>query len=159
MMERQRRPQNTFEAFAQSVEPRLRMALVATYGPVDGRAVTVDALSWAWEHWTQVQAMTNPVAYLYRVGQSASRRYATKPLPAELMIAVEARFPEVVPELLPALGRLSGQQRTVVMLVHAFGWTLRDAAELLDISPSTVREHLDRAITRLRADLEVHDDH
>lgn len=135
------------------------MALVATYGPVDGRAVTVDALSWAWEHWTQVQAMTNPVAYLYRVGQSASRRYATKPLPAELMIAVEQRFPEITPELLPALGRLSGQQRTVVILIHAFGWTLRDAAELLDISPSTVREHLDRAITRLRADLEVHDDH
>ena len=135
------------------------MALVATYGPVDGRAVTVDALSWAWEHWTQVQAMTNPVAYLYRVGQSAIRRYATKPLPAELMIAVEQQFPEITPELMPALGRLSGQQRTAVMLVHAFGWTLRDAAELLEISPSTVREHLDRAITRLRADLEVHDDH
>jgi DNA-directed RNA polymerase specialized sigma24 family protein len=52
-------------------------------------------------------------------------------------------------------GLLPVQQRTVVMLIHAFGWTQRDVADLLDINRSTVREHLDRAVTRLNHDLEV----
>ena len=34
-----------FAAFVREVEPSLLHALVATYGPVDGREATVDALS------------------------------------------------------------------------------------------------------------------
>jgi hypothetical protein len=62
-------------------QPRLLQALVAVYGPVDGRGATVDALSWAWEHWDRLQEVENKPAYLFRVGQSATRRYSTRPLP------------------------------------------------------------------------------
>lgn len=157
--DRSRGSDRRFAAFVADAEPRLRMALVAAYGPVDGREAAVDALSWAWENWDRLQQMANPVGYLYRVGQSATRRYAARPLPPELLVVVEQRVPEITTELLPALGRLSTQQRTVVVLVHAFGWTLREVAALLDISPSTVREHLERAVTRLRDELEVHNAH
>lgn len=145
-----------FTEFVRRVEPKLRQALVATYGPVDGREATVDALSWAWEHWQQMSAIGNPVGYLYRVGQSAVRRFGTRPFPTDRSRAIEARTPEISPELLPALARLSTQQRTIVLLVHAYGWSQADVATSLEINPSTVREHLQRAVTRLRNDLEAH---
>jgi len=41
------------------------------------------------------------------------------------------------------------------MLVHGYGWSLREVAAMLDLSLSTVRNHLDRALSRLRRALEV----
>ena len=67
-------PHSDFDRFVATAEQRLRRALVASYGPVIGRDATVDALSWAWEHWDRLQGMDNPVGYLYRVGQTASAR-------------------------------------------------------------------------------------
>jgi DNA-directed RNA polymerase specialized sigma24 family protein len=147
-----------FAAFVRDVEPRLRQALVAAYGPVDGREATVDALSWAWEHWAQLAAIDNRLGYLFRVGQSAVRRFGSRPIPVDLLRAVETRVPDITPELLPSLGRLSPQQRTVVVLVHAYGWSQTEVAGVLGVSASTVHEYLGRALTRLRSDLEVHDE-
>jgi DNA-directed RNA polymerase specialized sigma24 family protein len=149
-----------FEGFVASNERHLRVALVAAYGPHDGRAATVDALSWAWEHWDRLRLMDNPVGFLYRVGQSASRRYAVRPIPiggrsVDASDTAADESPGVSAELAAAIGALPAQQRAVLMLVHAFGWTQRDVARVLDINPSTVREHLDRAVTRLSHDLEV----
>ncbi len=148
-----------FAAFVRGVQPRLQRGLVATYGPDVGRQATVDALSWAWEHWDQIRSVENQAGYLYRVGQSASRRYVPKPLPPALLVELDQRFPDVEPGLLPALARLSAKQRTVVVLVHGFGWSQADVAELLEINPSTVREHLGRALSRLRDELEVTNAH
>jgi DNA-directed RNA polymerase specialized sigma24 family protein len=50
-----------FEKFVRDVEPRLRRALVARYGPDRGREATVDALAWAWEHRTQLETVSSPV--------------------------------------------------------------------------------------------------
>lgn len=146
-----------FDEFVGRIESRLRTALVAAYGAHDGRAATVDALSWAWEHWDQVQAMANPVGYLYRVGQSATRRYAVRPIPAVRYRTSDVEALDMSPELSEAIRRLPVQQRTVLMLVHAFGWSQRDVARTLEINPSTVREHLGRAVSRLNDDLEVRD--
>lgn len=148
-----------FADFLRDVEPRLRQALVSTYGPIDGREATVDALSWAWEHWDRLADVENRVAYLYRVGQSATRRFTTRPLPIDPRTTPDASHPELAPELLRSLAQLSEQQRTVVVLVHGYGWPQAEVATLLDIGPSTVHEHLHRAIARLRADLEAHDEH
>lgn len=146
-----------FTRFVDDVEPRLLQALVAVYGPVDGRGATVDALSWAWEHWDRLQEVENKPAYLFRVGQSATRRYSTRPLPTRLRVEGLVEDREIEPGLLPALERLSDQQRTVVVLVHAFGWRQTEVAEWLEISVSTAREHLARGLRRLRDDLEAHD--
>jgi DNA-directed RNA polymerase specialized sigma24 family protein len=138
-----------FEEFLASVEPRLRTAFVSMYGPVDGRAVTVDALSWAWEHWGEVATMHNPVGYLFRVGQSAARHYhrGSHAVPVGPEGSVDA---ERDVDLTDALATLSVQQRTAVLLVHGFGWTHRDVAELLDVTASTVGVHLERGVRRLR---------
>lgn len=148
-------PRDAFEAFVAKVKPGLLQALVATYGPVDGREACVDALSWAWEHQEQLVDIEHPVGYLYRVGQSATRRFVARPLPPLLAETLETSFPDVEPGLMPALSRLSGQQRTVVVLVHGYGWRQAEVARLLEINPSTVRDYLNRAIDRLRNELEV----
>ena len=146
-----------FAPFLAAVEPRLLQALMARYGPVDGREATVDALSWAWENWDRLSKIDNRAGYLYRVGQSATRRFSARPIPNELRVADHQRMPEVEPGLVGALEGLPEQQRTVVMLVHAFGWTQTEVAELLGVGPSTVREHLARALVRLRKELQVQD--
>lgn len=148
-----------FEAFVARSEPLLRRALVASYGPMIGRDATVDALSWAWEHWTRLAPMDNPVGYLYRVGQTSAQKYFTATRPDALPAARPDGEPDVQPELADALQRLSVQQRATVVLAHGYALSQREVAAVLGISVSTVREHLDRGLARLRNELEVRDDH
>jgi DNA-directed RNA polymerase specialized sigma24 family protein len=42
-----------------------------------------------------------------------------------------------------------------VVLVHGYGWKQREAADIMAISDSTVRTHLQRGLDKLRAALEV----
>lgn len=141
----------TFSAFVADAEPRLRRALVAIRGIDDGRDAVAEAFAWAWQHWDRVEAMDNPVGYLYRVGQSRSRNRLDGHLPAP----DHGRIPEVEPRLDDALASLSETQRTVVVLVHGCGWTYTEVADALDIAKSSVGTHLSRALDRLRAALEV----
>lgn len=147
-----------FEEFVADVESRLRVALIATYGPLNGQVAALDALSWAWEHWNDVRSMNNPVGYLYRVGQTAARRQRIRPIPVDASAFRHHGIPEINPDLIPALGALTAQQRTAVMLVHAFGWTIRDVARMLELAPSTVQTHVERGLARLRDQLEERDD-
>jgi DNA-directed RNA polymerase specialized sigma24 family protein len=149
----------SFEDFIAETEAKLRIALIATYGPLDGQTAAMDALSWAWEHWDRVQLMDNPVGYLYRVGQTAARRQRGRPIPIDSATFRDHGIPEINPELIPALARLSAQQRTAVMLVHAFGWSIRDVARMLELAPSTIQTHLERGLERLREQLKERDEH
>ncbi|MGH9184587.1 MAG: RNA polymerase sigma factor [Acidimicrobiales bacterium] len=154
-----------FRRFVVAVEPRLRRALVAAYGPDLGRDAAADALAWAWLHWSRVRGMINPAGYLWRVGQTATRgatrRRRREVLgdgrpPAVLRPAAHGDgMPRVEPALDGALERLSSQQRVSVLLVHGHGFSLSEAAETLGCSTSTVRNHVERALKRLRTALEV----
>lgn len=142
-----------FETFMSQVEPRLRRALVATYGQQAGREATADAFSWAWEHWHKLEKVANPVAYLYRVGQTRMRS-------KKQAIVFERSIhddPWIEPSLGAALTNLSERQRTAVVLIHGFGWTLREVAELTNTRVTTVQTHLERGLQHLRIALEVHD--
>jgi hypothetical protein len=157
LLEDQRPDVEVFSAFVTRIEPGLRQALVATYGPVDGREATVEALSWAWENWDRLSDVQNKVGYLYRVGQTATRRFAATAVPHGPLGDLGATMPDVEPGLIPALEMLSVQQRCIVLLVHAHGWSQAEVARTLDINPSTVREHLARGLSRLRDALENQD--
>jgi DNA-directed RNA polymerase specialized sigma24 family protein len=140
-----------FTRFVDDHEPRLRRALVATLGPDDGREATAAALAWAWEHRDRLDDIDHPVPYLYRVGQSSQRR-RREPM---LLPAPPDEMPLIEPGLLDALRALTEHQRVAVLLVHGYGWTHREAADLLGIRPSSLRNHLRRALAHLRAALEV----
>lgn len=144
-----------FDAWLAHHEPRLRQALVAAFGAVDGREACVDAFSWAWEHWSEVQEMSHPLGYLFRVGQSARRRFAVRPIPG-LGHQPVAQEPTVEVELWEAVAGLPVQQRTVVLLVEGFQWRQQEVADLLDVSPSTVHAHLRRGLDRLEQELRDH---
>ena len=84
-----------------------------------------------------------------------------KQLPARTLwgpAEVDRREHLVEPGFPRALADLSEQQRVAVVLVHGYGWTLREVAELIDVSVSTVQTHVERALAKLRAALEVVDD-
>jgi len=74
---------------------------------------------------------------------SAFPRAAFVPVPANLL-------PEIEPGLPRALRRLSERQRVVIVMVHAYGWSRRDAAEVLEVSLSTIDSHLERGLSKLR---------
>jgi RNA polymerase sigma factor (sigma-70 family) len=61
----------------------------------------------------------------------------------------------VEPGLGEALKELTEAQRTAVILVHGFGWHLREVAELTGVKVTSVHTHLDRGLKKLRAALEV----
>ena len=141
-----------FDEFYADSEPKLRRALVAALGASRGREGTAEALAYAWEHWDRVRDMEHPLAYLYRVGQSRTRSRSQRvmfPSPSD------AGLPWIEPALPVALAALSEQQRVSVVLAHGYGWTHREVADLLNISPSTVQNHVERAVSKLRAALEV----
>ena len=145
----------TFAVFHASAEPRLRRALIARYGGEVGREATAEALAYAWEHWDRLQTMANPLGYLYRVGQSRSRRLW--PRRAVFDTDDGAALPWIEPGLPAALNRLSARQRQVVVLIHGFDHTHQEVADLLGISRSSVQNHVERGLAKLRSELEVTD--
>lgn len=140
--------QETFTSFVRETEPRLRAALVAHFGPDRGREATAEALAYGWEHWERIRSMNNPAGYLYRVGQHTGFRRSRRPLFPSTPVHTE---PTVEPALPTALAGLSRRQRTAVILIHCYGWTPTEVAEFLGISVSTVRNHLERGMSRLRS--------
>lgn len=143
----------TFAEFHNHAEPQLRRALIARYGGEVGREASAEALAYAWEHWDRLKSMENPLGYLYRVGQSRSRRLW--PLRRVFEEVPHQRIPWVEPGLPRALNGLSARQRQVVVLVHGFEYTHQEVANLLGISRSSVQNHVERGLARLRNTLEV----
>lgn len=99
--------ESRFRLFVSEVEPDLRRALIATYGPERGREATAEALGWAWEHRHELDQLDKPVSYLFRVGQSRSRFRRNRPV-FERSASHEVW---VEPKLASALSALSEQQR------------------------------------------------
>jgi RNA polymerase sigma factor (sigma-70 family) len=155
-----RRPEGTdrdggrdFEAFVVATQPRLSRALAAAYGFEDGRDATAEALAYAFEHWDELQHVANLPGYLFRVGQTRARRRRSRVLFA-VPEGDEHRFEPALPT---ALASLTERQRLAVVLVHGYGYTLREVSELTGIKLTTVQNHLTRGLARLRAKLGVTD--
>jgi RNA polymerase sigma factor (sigma-70 family) len=145
--------ETAFDDFVKDVEPRLRHALIARFGPDRGREATAEALAFAWERWHVVQGLSNPVAYLFTVGRSRTRRWsAFFPFTPRPDVRFEAK---VEPGLTAALASLPAKQRTSVLLVVGLGWSYGEVAQLLGVSRATVQTHVDRALAHLRRSLGV----
>ena len=143
-----------FERFVREAGPRLGRALAAAYGFEDGRDATAEALAYAWENWQKLRHIANLPGYLFRVGQTRSRR---RRQPVLFDISGDAEY-SFEPGLPKALAALSPRQRLAVVLVHGYGYTLREVAELTGIKPTTVQNHLSRGLSRLRSLMGVNDE-
>jgi RNA polymerase sigma-70 factor (ECF subfamily) len=136
-----------FESFIGRVRPRLARAFAAAYGIERGQEALAEALGYAWEHFETLRAMENPGGYLYRVGQSRTR---SRGRPVVFPAPSQSGMPDVEPQLPSALRELSERQRVCVVLVVAFEWTHQEVAELLGLRRSSVQNHVERGMRRLR---------
>jgi len=145
--------EETFDVFVTQVQPQLERALSGHLpAPMVGDAVA-EALAYAWEHRDRVLPMTNPIGYLYRVAQSRSRRRKQGLLPWKSDDAI----PDIEPGLPVALAELSPRQSQAIWLVHGTGMTHVETGEAMGISASTVANHVERGMARLRETLGVHE--
>lgn len=147
-------PSDEFKEFFEGFHRRLWQSVVATFGPELADEATADTWAYAWRNWSRITEMANPQGYLYvaakRYALSSNRRPALAlPLPSP------AELPAVEPGLVAAMNQLSEMQRTCVFLNVACQWRQREISELLEISESTVRNHLGRGLARLRSEMKV----
>jgi DNA-directed RNA polymerase specialized sigma24 family protein len=146
------------EQFAEFVKVdglRLRRIMTARYGVEAGGDIHAESMAWAWQNWAKLQAMENPVGYLYRVAQSSAR-------PHHRWLR-RTSFPSKFPErwhldedssLFNSLSSLSEAQRVSVLMVHGHQWTYAEVAEALECSVSAVTNHVHRGLATLRRQLE-----
>jgi len=143
----------SFADFVAEVEPRLRTALCASFGPDQGRDSAAEALAYGWQHWERVRTMPNPAGYLWGVGRNHARRatrhrFVFPDVPTD-------EIPWVEPGLPSALADLSEKQRIAVTLVYGLEWTLSEVAGVLGVSKSTVQTQTERGMKKLRNSLGV----
>lgn len=136
-------------AFVEVATPRLRRVFVARFGIDAADDITAEVLEYAWNHWTDVSTMNNPMGFLFSVGCSKSRRYARWrrriSFPIEPVRPVESRQ-----DLFQGLRALTDDQRVAVLAVHGYGWTYAEVAEILRISEAAVTNHVHRGLKKLR---------
>lgn len=150
----------SFTRFVEMYQRMLKNALVAVVGPDLAGDAVAEALAYCWQRWDRIQAMENPVAYVWTVGRSKGRdllrkrsreRRKTYAWPAVPV----ASPPMIEPGLPAAFARLSERQRLAVFLIHGYGWTHREVAEFLGVSVPTIQKHKDRGLAKLRKSLGV----
>ena len=116
-------------------------------------AAAVVRAMWS-RQWSGVE---NHRAYLYRAVLNeahSSARSAMRRRARELRVAASepsvVHQPDVRPDVLEAIGRLSVRQRAVIFLTYWDGLTPAEIGTRLAISEGSVRRHLARARSKLR---------
>ncbi len=160
-MVRPKRGDDVFREFYERMQPRavgVARRLVGTAGVADDLAA--EAFARAYARWREVQRHPNPDAWLLRVvGNLAidhvrreSRRPDHRPDPVRHDPSADHATLRV--DLADALHRLSGRQQEVVVMRYLIDLTEEDVAVTLGMSTGSVKTHLHRATTKLRADLD-----
>jgi len=147
-----------FDEFFEDEHERLYKALYFVTGNrQDAEDLMQDAFMRLWERWDQIDRISDPTGYLFRValnGFRMRRRRAAmalrKLLPAgdEPDLFTEAEMRADVQRLLLDL---SVRQRAALLLVDLLGYRSEEAARILRVRPSTVRALATQGRRALRA--------
>jgi RNA polymerase sigma-70 factor, ECF subfamily len=158
------------DEFERAAMPHARSLLrVARRLAADGSAaedLVQETLLRAWRSFHQFQSGTNTRAWLFRILFNAFYAHGRKlrsapvlvPLPTPGGGAESDTAPTISPleatAILRALGELSAEHGSVLLLVVVEGFTCREAAEILALPIGTVMSRLSRARGALRDRLE-----
>ena len=151
------------DAFGKLVDkyerPLFNLALRITGSRADAMDATQSAFLKAYEHLHRYDPRHRFFSWLYRIAVNSSIDQANRRREVEL--PEEVPEPAVEPgshlesretsrQVQRALSRLSGEQRTVVVLRHYLGLTYDEMGTVLEIPVKTVRSRLYEARQRLR---------
>lgn len=146
-----------FESFFNEAEASVRRALVSKFGAELGREAAAEAFVAAWRSWTKIRTVESPAGYVYRIGERWAARQTSKPRVATRLFPTEVADRYVDIDLAEALATLTDRQRQAVALVAGLGMTHAQAADFMGCARSSVQNHVERGLARLRACLEVAD--
>jgi RNA polymerase sigma-70 factor (ECF subfamily) len=125
-----------------------------------GQEVAQEAFFRLYERRDRMASVEHARRFAFRVAINLARSHVRKHVRIRLS-GLEPRDREAATtvdafaDVADALGALSGRQRAAVVLVDYVGLDATDAAEILGISPATVRAHLMRGRRALRAALSL----
>jgi RNA polymerase sigma-70 factor (ECF subfamily) len=146
----------TFEDFDRENRRNLERAIAARY-PSDLAVESVaDAMELAWPRWSRIRTTRNPVGYVYRIAERRAGRASRRRrwgFTSDIGGVVDPVDTATDVDLQAALDQLSLRQRQVVVLTQGWGLSYLETATLLGISVTSLRNHLDRGLARLRSEL------
>jgi len=97
--------------------------------------------------------MQNSVGYLFKLGKRWGVRQQRRRRRQVGVVTAPARPPEFEPAFEAALGGLSTRQRQAVVLCAGYGLTHAEAGEILNVKRSSMQNHVERGMTKLREEL------
>jgi RNA polymerase sigma-70 factor, ECF subfamily len=158
-------PVRSFEDFFEAEHARLQRAMfVVTGSDQEAQDLMQEAFVRVWERWDRVREMERPTGYLYRTAMNAFRsgmRRATRAAKHLARPALDAPGYDVADErdlVSRALRSLSERQRAAIVLTEMLDFDSAEAAAMLGVRPSTVRNLAAQARQALERVLEVGDE-
>lgn len=161
-IENGRRAHVAFESFAEHSYPALlRLALGLAANRDEAQDLVQAGLLQVYLAWHRLETDEPPYAYAFtvitRLNLNHKRRRSRE---AQAFAKVRARSPVALDSmsgapqppdwLIAGLATLSVRQRSAVTLVHAWGYSIDETAELMACSRNSVRTHLARGLQTLR---------
>jgi DNA-directed RNA polymerase specialized sigma24 family protein len=162
----------SFDAFVVRSRADLFRALAAQFHHETATEALADAYAYAWKHWDALALMENPTGYVYRIAERVALRAEIRNRNAYSTQQVRELSDSETPttgvgssklsdsrwledyesdvSVVEILRVLPSRQRACVLLIHAYGWTYKQAALTLDLPITTVTNEATRGMARLR---------
>jgi RNA polymerase sigma-70 factor (ECF subfamily) len=152
----------TFEMWYRTAHPRVLAALVIASRDIDQASdATSEAFTRALHHWSRVQAMEFPEAWVHRVGVNILRRRHRRQVLEQRVLRRQAPEatppPQVAPDVWDALASLPLRQRQALALRYLLGMTQAEVADAMGVAPGTAAATLHAARRKLARRLRIDD--
>jgi RNA polymerase sigma-70 factor, ECF subfamily len=140
----------------------LRVARRLASDPATAEDLVQETFFRAWRSFDQFQAGTNMRAWLFRILFNAFYAQGRQISAAPILVSLDAPGRQMEPQCQPglslvdaaevasALGELSAEHRTVLVLAVVEGFTCREMADILSLPIGTVMSRLSRGRQALR---------
>lgn len=148
-----KRDQDEFErVFRSAYRPVLQTAFLVLQDRGRAEEVTQDAFLRLYERWGGAVTFEHPQAWVRRVPVRDAIRRAKRERVVPVVALVDTptvgeRLPDI--DLLRAVGTLPPKQRAAVALHYLEDLPVNQVAELMEVAPATVRQHLFKARSHL----------
>ncbi len=136
------------------------IALSILRDPGEAEDAVQESFLIAWRRWDALRDEEKRQQWLTRIcvrhcfrRRKGLRRWLVGEPDASTPASEHVRFQGQLLDLDRAQGKLSRQQRAALVLSYQHGYSADQCAELMGLSPGTVRSHLARALAALRKEM------